>query len=339
MLLTRSRIPFLVLLLVSVIPLAARPIVIAHRGASGYLPEHTLEAAAYAHALGADFIEQDVVFSKDDVLVVTHDIHLDTTTDVAERFPDRQRDDGRFYAIDFTWAELKTLSVRERFNPLTGAAVFPRRFPSGVGRGRAALRLCTFDEQVALIQGLSRSTGRDVGVYPEFKAPAWHRAEGKDIGRALLTALARHGYSEAEHRAYVQCFDPVALERLRTVEKTKLRLIQLIGDSAAHEPTADYEAMRTPAGLEKIARYAQGIGPQLGHVVAGFEADGRPKITALVRSAHAMGLEVHPYTFRSDQLPPGVADLGSLLTVFIEQANVDGLFIDHPDLALRILRR
>src|SRR5687767_9176819 len=102
---------------------AGQPIVIAHRGASGYLPEHTLEAAAYAHALGADFIEQDVVLSKDDVLVVTHDIHVDTTTDVAARYPDRKRADGRYYAIDFTWEELKALRVHERVNETTGQPV------------------------------------------------------------------------------------------------------------------------------------------------------------------------------------------------------------------------
>lgn len=314
---------------------AGQPIVIAHRGASGYLPEHTVEAAAYAHALGADFIEQDVVLSKDDVLVVTHDIHVDTTTDVAVRYPDRKRADGRYYAIDFTWAELKALRVRERVDEKTGLAVFPKRFPSRAGDG-AGFRLCTFDEQVALIQGLNRSTGREVGIYPEFKAPAWHQAQGKDVGLALLAALTRHGYTESNHRAYVQCFDPIALERLRTEHKTKLKLVQLIGDNADKESSADYAAMRTPAGLKKVANYAQGIGPHLSHILAGRAADGSPQLTPLVANAHALGLAVHAYTFRADQLPPGVPNLDALLTAFVDGANVDGLFIDHPDAAVRI---
>ena len=108
-----------------------RPLVIAHRGASGYLPEHTLAAKAYAHALGADFIEQDLVLTKDDVPVVLHDIYLDTVTDVAVRFPERKRADGRFYVIDLTLAELKQLRVTERFNAKSGARVFAGRFPAG----------------------------------------------------------------------------------------------------------------------------------------------------------------------------------------------------------------
>ena len=120
---------------------AAKPLVIAHRGASGYLPEHTLESAAYAHALGADYIEQDIVMSRDGTLVVLHDIHLETTTDVAARFPDRKRPDGRFYALDFTWDELRSLRVSERFDPKTGAAVFPRRFPAAAGAFRYGFRL------------------------------------------------------------------------------------------------------------------------------------------------------------------------------------------------------
>ena len=116
----------------------AAPIVIAHRGASGYLPEHTLEAKALAHGQAADFIEQDVVLTKDDVPVVLHDVHLDAVCDVADRFPERRRDDGRFYALDFTLAELRTLRFSERRDPQTGRQVFPGRFPAGTGTFRIA---------------------------------------------------------------------------------------------------------------------------------------------------------------------------------------------------------
>ncbi len=311
----------------------ARPLVIAHRGASGYLPEHTLESAAYAHALGADFIEQDVVLSKDDTLVVLHDIHLETTTDVATRFPHRHRADGRFYAIDFTWAELVTLRVRERVDARTGEPVFPKRFPH-IGGG---FRLCTLEEQLLLIQGLNRSTGRQAGLYVEFKQPAWHTAEGKDLGAALIATLDRHGYRNPDDPVYVQCFDATALQRLRTELQTRLKLIQLIGEDASDED-GDYTTMTTPAGLAAIASYAQGIGPALKRVVSGADDQGRPILTPLVADAHRHGLAVHPYTFRADSLPAGIPHLEALLTLFIDGAGVDGMFIDHPDVAVHFLK-
>lgn len=142
----------------------APQIVIAHRGASGYLPEHTLEAKAMAHAQGAHYIEQDLVLTKDDVPVVLHDIHIDTVTDVVEKFPTRKRDDGRYYALDFTLAELKTLRATERFNAVTGKQVYPNRFPKGQGR----FEIATLAEELQLIQGLNHSTGRVAGIYPEI---------------------------------------------------------------------------------------------------------------------------------------------------------------------------
>ena len=138
--------------------------VIAHRGASGYLPEHTLPAKALAHAMGADFLEQDVVASRDGELIVLHDIHLDRVTDVAKRFPARARKDGRFYALDFDLAELRQLRVHERV-AADGKPVYPGRFP--VTAGRFALH--TFDEELAFIRGLNETTGRNAGVYPEIK--------------------------------------------------------------------------------------------------------------------------------------------------------------------------
>jgi glycerophosphoryl diester phosphodiesterase len=314
--------------------LMSRPLVIAHRGSSGYLPEHTLAAAAHAHALGSDFIEQDVVASRDGVLVVLHDIHVDTVTDVAERFPQRARADGRFYAIDFDWQELRSLNVRERFDPATGAPVYPRRFPAN----GAPFRLCTLEEQILLIQGLNATTGREVGIYVEFKAPAWHAAHGFDLGAALLATLDRHGYREATDRAFVQCFDATALRRLREELGTRLRLVQLIGENAWGESDTDYDALRTPEGLRTVAQYAQGIGPHLGQIIPGRSADGNPQLTSLLRDARAAGLFVHAYTFRADALPPAIDSPEDLVRLFVA-AGVDGLFIDHPDLGRRIVDR
>jgi glycerophosphoryl diester phosphodiesterase len=301
----------------------AAKIVIAHRGASGYLPEHTLPAVAMAHALGADYIEQDVVVSKDNVPLVLHDIHIDTVTDVARRFPDRKREDGRYYAIDFTLAELKQLNASERFDPKTGLAVFPTRFPVGKG----AFQIPTLEEELQLIQGLNTSTGREAGVYPEVKEPAWHRTQGRDVSTVLLEVLARYGYKTKADKVFVQCFDEREVKRIRTELGYKGRLIQLIEGS---RPLLDEQKhLRTPAGLAETAKYADGIGPSLADVIG----------TTLVRDAHAAGLEVHPYTFRADALPPGMASLEDLFRLAFVDIGVDGVFTDFTDRAVAFLRR
>ena len=140
------------------------PIVIAHRGASGYLPEHTLAAKALAHGLGADYLEQDVVATRDSQLVVLHDLHLDDVSDVAVKFPGRYRNDGRHYVIDFDLAELKTLTIFERRAPGAATPKFPARFPADVG----LFGIATLQQELELIRGLNRSTGRAVGIYPEI---------------------------------------------------------------------------------------------------------------------------------------------------------------------------
>lgn len=317
--------PALLLLFPLALAAPAQPLVIAHRGASGYLPEHTLEAAAYAHALGADYIEQDVVFSKDNRLVVLHDIHLESTTDVAARFPGRHRRDGRYYAIDFTWAELQSLAVRERVSPLTGRPAFPTRFPSGAG----SFRLCTLEEQLALIQGLNRSTGREVGVYVEFKDPAFHTREGRDLGAAVLQALAQAGYDEAGDRAYVQCFDAAALLRLRRELNTKLRLVLLLESDSPH--------YQNPKSWAPLARELAGVGPPLSRVFTA-RTDGKMRAQPWVAEAQRAGLAVHPYTFRRDALPAGVRDFEVFLDAALA-AGIDGLFIDHPDDGVRAISR
>ena len=318
-------------LLASALAAAAPKVVIAHRGASGYLPEHTLPAIAMAHAMGADYLEQDVVLSKDNVPMVLHDIHIDTVTDVVRRFPGRQRPDGRFYAIDFTLAELKQLNASERFDPRTGIAVFPARFPVGKG----SFQIPTLEEELQLIQGLNHSTGREAGVYPEIKEPAWHRTQGRDISRIVLDLLARYGYKTKTDKVYVQCFDEAEVKRIRTELGYKGHLVQLIEGS---RPLLDeHKHLRTPAGLAETAKVADGIGPALPDVVTRKD-DGTLEPTALVRDAHAAGLVVHPYTFRADALPPGVGSLEDLLRVALVDIGIDGLFTDHPDRAVAFLR-
>ena len=283
---------------------SADTLVIAHRGASGYLPEHTLPAVAMAYAQGADFIEQDVVLTKDDVPVVLHDIHLEATTDVARRFPGRAREDGRFYAIDFTLAEIRSLGVGERRKG--EAAVFPNRFPADV----QWLRVPTLAEEIELIQGLNRSTGREVGIYVELKDPDFHEAEDRSLAATVLEVLYAYGYKDADDPVFLQCFDEGTLRFLS--DHTRIRLVQLLEDKNL-----------TQARAAEIANYAQGVGPWIGFLAS------QP---AFVGAAQSEGLLVHPFTFRADQLPRGVNSYAELLDAFVLEMKVDGVFTDHTDL-------
>lgn len=306
------------------------PLVIAHRGASGYLPEHTLEAKAMAHAMGTPSIEQDVVLTKDDVPVVLHDIHVDTISDVATRFPGRQREDGRFYALDFTLAELKQLRVTERFNATTGLQIFPKRFPLN----RSTFQIPTLEEELQLIQGLNHSTARQAGIYPEIKQPAWHRKQGHDISRIVLPLLEKYGYRSREDACYLQCFEYDEVKRIRQELGWKGRLIMLMGGGAKGSDGTDFTYLRSPAGLAELKLMADGIGPAIGSIIGTDR-----QITSLVKDAHAQGLKVHPYTLRTDELPNFATSAEDLMDLLFNQAKVDGLFTDFPDVALRWLEK
>jgi len=306
----------------------AAPLVIAHRGASGYLPEHTLEAKALAHAQAADFIEQDVVLTKDDVPVVLHDIHLDGVCDVADRFPDRRRDDGRFYALDFTLDELRTLRFSERRDPQTGRQVYPDRFPAGTGNFRVA----TLAEEFEFLAGLDRSTGRKTGVYPEIKQPAWHRHEGHDISPLVLDVLREHGFVTKADLCFLQCFDADEVQRLRGELGWQGRLVQLVGE-APDDAAGAADPLLADGVLTHLATAVDGIGPPLSRVVG---PDRRP--TGLVEAAHRAGLVVHAYTFRRDKLPAFAADTDTALRILFVDAGIDGLFSDFPDLCVEWLR-
>jgi glycerophosphoryl diester phosphodiesterase len=302
-----------------------QPIVIAHRGASGYLPEHTLAAKALAHGLGADFLEQDVVATRDSKLVVLHDLYLDDVSDVARRFPGRHRDDGRHYVVDFDLAELRMLTIFERRAPGTSTAKYPTRFPVATG----LFGVATLEEELQLIQGLNRSTGRIAGVYPEIKDPSWHRAHGIDLAELLLAELRTFGYSSAEDPVFVQCFDAAELTRLKHELGCGLRLIQLVG------PEPDYGALLTTTGLRSVSAYACGLGPHYSQLVE-EEGTRRPRRADLALGARDAGLALHAYTFRRDVLPAYARTLEELLELFWIEIGVDGVFCDHPDVAVRV---
>lgn len=303
-----------------------KPSIIAHRGASAYLPEHTLPAKAMAYAMGADYLEQDLVASRDDHLVVLHDVHLDRVTDVARRYPDRHRADGRYYVRDFDLAEIRELAVTERLDE-HGGAVYPGRFPPHTGR----FGIHTLAEELELVRGLNAATGRRVGVYPELKRPAWHRDQGVDMAPLLLGILSTHGYESAADPVFVQCFDRAEIERLREALGTRLKLVQLVGENNWRESDTDFDRLKTAAGLRDLARFADGIGPWIRQLYTLETIDGEPVSTGLVRAAQDAGLVVHPFTLRADDLPAGFTHHDALAEFLLETLGVDGVFTDFPD--------
>ncbi|EAP96470.1 glycerophosphodiester phosphodiesterase [Vibrio splendidus] len=331
----------------------ADPLVIAHRGASGYLPEHTLPAKALAYAMKPDYIEQDVVMTKDDQLVVLHDHYLDRVTDVADRFPDRARADGRYYAIDFTLAEIKSLKVTEGFNldeQGKRVAGYPTRFPMW----QSDFRVATFAEEIELIQGLNKTLGYDVGIYPEIKAPWFHRHEGKDISKAVLATLQQYGYLSKDDKVYLQCFDANELQRindeLMPAMEMDLKLVQLMAYTDWNETMTykgdkatpySYDWMFEKGGMAKVASYADGIGPWKPMLVDDASTKDNIIIKPLMKSAKDVGLDVHPYTFRADpgRIPAYADNFDGMLDVFYNQVKVDGVFTDFPDKAVDFLKR
>lgn len=283
-------------------------VVIAHRGASGYLPEHTLPAYALAHGMGADYIEPDLVLTKDGHLICLHDIYLQATTNVEQVFPDRARDDGRWYAADFTLAEIRRLEAEERLRD---------RFP----RGKSRFAVPSFVEMIELVQGLNERTGRTAGIYPELKAPAWHRAEGLPMEEALLKVVERYGYLESGAPIFVQSFEEESLRRLRDLG-SELPQVLLMAE------VEQYRKFLSAGGMAGIAAFADGIGP------AKTMLERQPELIGWARDA---GLTIHPYTFRADQVPDRHGSHEAELERYLFGLGVDGVFTDYPDRARAVL--
>lgn len=324
-------------LMLGALPAAAADdnvLVIAHRGASGERPEHTLAAYELAIEQGADYIEPDLVPTKDGVLVARHENELSDTTDVAarEEFADRRRSktiDGQlvagWFAEDFTLAELRTLRARERL-----PAIRPRN-----ALYDGLWQVPTLEEIVRLVRAKEAATGRRIGLYPELKHPEFLlQSEGIDTVDLLLAELKRLGITAADP-VFIQSFEIAPLKRLDA--RSDFRLVQLVKPDGgpADEPGMTYADMLTPSGLAAIAAYADGIGAHLGLLL---ESDGTP--TALVSAAHAAGLDVHGWTLRKENafLPPqlrgpgGDSGRGDIvrLAQMLRRAGVDGLFTDDP---------
>jgi len=311
-------------LLAPALATAARPdiIIIGHRGASGHRPEHTLESYGLAIAMGADYIEPDLVSTKDGVLVARHENEIGGTTDVADKFPARKTTktiDGQsitgWFTEDFTLAEIRTLRAKERlpFRSHERDGLYP---------------VPTFEEVLILAETRSREIGRTIGVYPETKHPTYFRSIGLPLEPPLLAMLAAHGNKDRTAPVFIQSFEPANLKLLRP--QTSLRLILLL------EATADV----SPARLAEIKTFADGIAPNTRLVVPA-NADGTLREpTTLVADAHQAGLLVHVWTLRSEPVFLSPTYGGDPIKEYRQFAalGVDGIFGDFPDVAVAALR-
>lgn len=322
------------------------PIVIAHRGASGERPEHTLASYQLAIDLGADFIEPDLVLTKDGVLVARHENEISETTDVAAHpeFAARKTTktiDGKdvtgWFTEDFTLAELKTLRAKERIPQLRGTA------------HDGQYEIPTFAEILDLLVAANKGRAKPVGVYPETKHPGYFVSIGLPHEAPLLAILEKYGYRGRSAPVFIQSFEVANLKALRA--RSDLPLIQLMDGegSPADDGRTTYAAMATPAGLKAIAAYADGIGPYKEMIIPRSAMGTLGTPTTLVHDAHAAGLKVHPWTFRRENYflplgdkgginPAGHGDLAAEIDVYLK-TGIDGLFSDNPREAVPAVKK
>jgi glycerophosphoryl diester phosphodiesterase len=303
---------------------AHRSRVIAHRGASGYVPEHSLAAKTLAYGLGADFLEQDVVATRDKILVVLHDTYLDDVSDVAARFPNRARTDGRCYVLDFALAELEQLACNERRAPSQGERAYPARFPYN----SSLFKIVPFEEEIRLIGGLNTTTGRSVGLYPEIKDPEWHAQHGIDLTQLVHRAMERNR-RYITGPVFLQSFDAGALQRLRDEFSSEWPRVQLLTAQDASSLTRD------PGRIADIASYARGVGLPYQSLIE-TAAPGKLRASALCLRLLDSKLLVHPYTLRRDAADGGERAYREALEFLICELRVDAIFCDQPDDAIAI---
>jgi glycerophosphoryl diester phosphodiesterase len=345
------------------------PLVLGHRGATGYLPEHTLASYELAITQGADYIEPDLVSTRDGVLIARHEVNITETTDVADKpqFASRRTTktiDGitetGWFADDFTLAEIKTLRARQRL-----------RFRATQFDG--LYEVPTFAEVIALAQRAGKREGRTIGVYPETKHPTYHQQRGLALEAKVVRTLAAFGWNRRSAPVFIQSFEVANLQQLNRM--TSVRLVQLIDaldvrldgtiDSTNYGPydfvvagdPRTYADLVTPAGLAEIARYADGLGPWKRYIIGGIATDANgdgqaddtngdglvndadrraTEPTSLIHDAHEAGLFVHAYTWRNEAryLLGDYGDDPMQEYLHFYCLGVDGVFSDNPDTAI-----
>jgi glycerophosphoryl diester phosphodiesterase len=317
------------------------PIIIAHRGASGYRPEHTLAAYELAIALGADYIEPDLVSTKDGVLIARHENEISETTDVASHREFARRQTTKiidsesktgWFTEDFTLVELKTLRAKERIGQLRS-----QNTPYD-----GLLEIPTLQEIIDLVKLKSTDINRAIGIYPETKHPTYFKSIGLALEAPLLATLTANGYQGANAPVFIQSFEVSNLQDLST--KTDLPLVQLVSNSAkpydfvVNGDERTYADLVTASGLEEIAKYAQAVGIHKNLLVPRDSSGKLQSPTSLVIDVHAAGLLVHVWTFRNEDCflpldfrgnPQGEYELFFSL-------GVDGVFSDYPDTACAV---
>jgi glycerophosphoryl diester phosphodiesterase len=331
------------------------PLIIGHRGACGYRPEHTAASYRLAVEMGADFIEPDLVSTKDGYLIARHDNVLNLTTDVAKRqnFATKKTTkiiDGEsiegWFSEDFTLQEIKMLRAIERIPEIRPANTeYDGRF-----------EILTLDEIITLTKDLEREFDRTVGLYIETKHPSYFTSLDLPLEPPLLDALSKAGYMGKDAPIFLQSFETENLKWLRRY--TQLPLIQLLwlegqpADIPLRGGSLSYDDMATPEGLRDIALYADGLGPEKSHFILAANAKGQldpARASSFIADAHAAGLVVHPYTFRRENAflpadlhsPGGDYKPGQLeeeMLLFME-LGVDGVFTDNPDIGLQAKQR
>jgi len=326
----------------------AAPLVIGHRGAPGYRPEHTLASYRLAIEKGADYIEPDLVSTKDHVLVARHENEISGTTDVADHpeFADRKTTktiDGKqvtgWFTEDFTLAELKTLRAKERL---------PQVRPDNT-KYDGKFQVPTFEQVLDLAAKESRRRGRPIGVYPETKHPSYFDSIGLSLEEPLVAALRRHHLDRPHAPVFIQSFETRNLQELN--REVSVPLVQLIDSSGAPYDLASagdkrtYADLTTPAGLRYVASYADAVGPSKDLVLPRDDQGRTGKPSDLVHDAHAEGLDVHIWTLRAENQfmatnfrigddPNAHGDMAAETKAFLD-AGVDGMFSDFPDLAVQ----
>lgn len=326
-------------------------IVIGHRGASGYVPEHTLGSYALAITMGADYVEPDLVMTKDGHLVARHENYISMTTDVAKHpeFESRRRTqtvDGEeltgWFTEDFTLEELKTLRAVERI---------PEIRP-GNARMDGSFQIPTFEEIIHLVKGMQKSQNRIIGIYPEIKHSTHFKQIGLAMEQLVVQTFLKNGYWRRTDPVYIQSFEVSNLQELSKI--TLLKLLQLYDekplqpyDQVVLGTNLTYGDMATAEGLKEVSKYAYAVGPDKSYIIPRDENNRLGKVTSFVTDAHAANLRVHPYTFRAennflpaefqseDASPGAIGNFDEELKAYFA-AGVDGLFSDQPDRAVRV---